>query len=247
VSAGGTLIVPAGGKATDANVSRGGALVVSSGGVVDPTTIFSGGTETIRAGGTDDGARISGGGKLFIQSGGTAIDITIFSGGSAVNSAHGELGVVVSATDSGVLVNSGTINVRNGATLTLGAATLNDAGSINLLGSNSRTTLFITHDVTLSGGGTLSMTGGANLITDSGGGFTLTNVNDKIVGAGGLGGDFALFVVNKAGGVINGNGTGGELDIFATITNAGLIEGTTSRGVAMVEARPLRTPARSRR
>jgi hypothetical protein len=115
----------------------------------------------------------------------------------------------------------------------LGAATLNNAGSINLLGSTGQTTLFITHDVTLSGGGTLSMTGPFNLITDSSGGFTLTNVNDKIVGAGGLGGEFALFVVNKSGGVINGNNTGigGGLHIVATVTNAGLIEGTTSKGV----------------
>ena len=232
---GGVEIVSAGGAAIDAKVSSGGALVVSSGGVADPTTIFSGGTETIRAGGTDDGARISSGGKLFVQSGGTAIDVTIFSGGSAVNSAHGELDVVAGATDSGVLVNSGTINVRNGATLTLDAATLNNAGSINLLGSTSSTTLFIAHDVTLSGGGTVSMAGGHNLITDSGHSFTLTNVNDKIVGGGGLGGEFALFVVNKAGGIINGNGSGtvGELDIVATVTNAGLIEGTTSRGVAI--------------
>ena len=129
----------------------------------------------------------------------------------------------------------GAINVQNGATLTLDAATLNNAGSINLLGSTSSTTLFIAHDVTLSGGGTVSMAGGHNLITDSGHSFTLTNVNDKIVGGGGLGGEFALFVVNKAGGIINGNGSGtvGELDIVATVTNAGLIEGTTSRGVAI--------------
>ena len=84
---------------------------MSSGGAADPTTIFSGGTETVRAGGTDDGARISGGGKLFIQSGGTAIDITIFSGGSAINSRGGNVDVMVSATDSGTLINSGTVNV----------------------------------------------------------------------------------------------------------------------------------------
>ena len=230
---GGTEIVSAGGIASDTNVSSGGALIVSSGGVADPTTIFRGGTETVRAGGTDDGARISSGGKLFIQSGGTAIDITIFSGGSAINSAHGELDVVVSAADSGVLVNSGTINVRNGATLTLGAATLNNAGSINLLGSTSQTSLSITHNVTLSGGGTVSMSD-LSVVTDNGSGFTFTNVNNKIVGAGILGPEFILFLVNQAGGVIDGNGSGiADLQIHATVTNAGLIEGTTSEGVAI--------------
>ena len=67
---------------------------------------------------------------------------------------------MVSATDSGTLVNSGAVNVQNGATLTLGAATLNNAGSINLLGSSSRTELLIEQNVTLSGGGTVSMSGG---------------------------------------------------------------------------------------
>ena len=74
--------------------------------------------------------------------------------------------------------------------------------------------------MTLSGGGTASMSGSGSLITDSGGSNTLINVNDKIVGAGALGGDFLLLVINEAGGVINGNGSGvlGQLDISATVT-----------------------------
>jgi hypothetical protein len=134
-----------------------------------------------------------------------------------------------------VLVNSGTVNVQNGATLTLGAATLNNAGRINLFGSSSKTTLLIDHDVTLSGGGTVAMSGFSSLITDSGGSNRLINVNDKIVGVGRLGGGLSLFVINEAGGVINGNGSGifGDLDISATVTNAGSIEGTTSQGLAI--------------
>ena len=46
------------------------------------------------------------------------------------------------------------------------------------------------------------------MITDNGSGFTFTNVNNKIVGAGVLGAEFTLFVVNQAGGVIDGNGSG---------------------------------------
>jgi hypothetical protein len=72
--------------------------------------------------------------------------------------------------------------------------------------------------VTLSGGGTVAMSGGSSLITDSGGSDTLINVNDKIVGVGGLGGD--LLVINEAGGVIDGNGTFGAMEISATVTNA---------------------------
>ena len=231
ISSGGTEIVSAGGAASDTNVSSGGALIVSSGGVADPTTIFSGGTETVRAGGTDDGARISSGGKLFVQSGGTAIDITIFSGGSAVNSKGGEIDVVAgSATDFGTFVNSGTVNVETARTLTLDAATLNNAGTSTFPGALAATTLLIAHNVTLSGGGTVSMSS-FDTVTDNHRGFTLTNVNNKIVGVGGLGEDFTLFLVNEAGGMIDGNGSGiGQLQIVATLTNAGLIEGTTSRG-----------------
>src|SRR5262249_6747322 len=162
----------------------------------------------------------------------TAIDPTIFSGGSAINSRGGNLDVAVSATVAGVLVNSGTVNVQDGATLTVGAAALNNAGSINLLGSSSQTTLLIDQNAKLSGGGTVSMSD-LGLITDRGSGFTLTNVNDKIVGDGALGGDLSLFVINEAGGVINGNGSGAQLNISATVTNAGLIEGTTSHGLAI--------------
>jgi len=43
----------------------------------------------------------------------------------------------------------------------------------------------------LSGAGTVSMSGESSLITDSGMGFALTNVNDKIVGTG------ALFLPNS--------------------------------------------------
>jgi hypothetical protein len=42
------------------------------------------------------------------------------------------LNVLVSATDSGTLTNSGTVNVVDGGTLTLGAAAVTNAGSIRL-------------------------------------------------------------------------------------------------------------------
>ena len=70
------------------------------------------------------------------------------------------------------------------STLTVGAATLNNAGSINLLGSTVVAELLIEQNVTLSGGGTVSMSTHSNRIT-GGSGFTLTNVNNRIVGDGG--------------------------------------------------------------
>ena len=67
---------------------------------------------------------VESGGKLIVFSGGTGIDFTVDSGGTAINSAGGSLDVVASATNSGVLVNAGIVNVQNGGTLTLDAATL---------------------------------------------------------------------------------------------------------------------------
>src|SRR5262249_28458816 len=123
--------------------------------------------------------------------------------------------------------------VGNSGTLQLETAMLNNAGSIILSGSSGAATLLIANNVTLSGGGTVSMSG-LNVVTDNGNGFTLTNVNNKIVGAGTLGPEFMLLLVNQAGGVINGNGSGiVDLQIGATVTNAGLIEGTTSEGIAI--------------
>ena len=152
-------IVSAGGIASDTNVSSGGALVVSSGGVADPTTIFSGGTETVRAGGTDDGARISSGGKLFIQSGGTAIDITIFSGGSAINSAHGELDVVASATDSGRAGQFRDDQCTKRRDADAGRCDAQQCGQHQPSGQHQPPPCLIAHNVTLSGGGTVSMSG----------------------------------------------------------------------------------------
>ena len=229
----GTTFEFASGYVNGGNISAATPVKVLAGGTQDDGAILSGGVLDVLSGGIASGVTVESGGKLIVFSGGTGIDFTVDSGGTAINSAGGSLDVVASATNSGVLVNAGIVNVQNGGTLTLDAATLDNAGSINLLGSSSQTTLFIAHNMTLSGGGTVSMSGSGSLITDSGGSNTLINVNDKIVGAGALGGDFLLLVINEAGGVINGNGSGvlGQLDISATVTNAGLIEGTTSQGL----------------
>ena len=211
----------ASGYVNSAGVSAGTPVKVLAGGTQDGGVVLSGGVLEVLSGGIASGVTVDSGGKLIVFSGGTGIDFTVDSGGTAINSAGGTLDVAVSATDSGTLINSGAINVQDGATLTVGAATLSNTGSINLGSGVSGGTLLIDHNVTLTGGGTVSMPGEASLITDSGHGFTLTNVNDKIVGNGALGAEFALFVNNQVSGVIDG----GNLEILATVTNAGLIEG----------------------
>ena len=233
VDSGASLIVSAGGTEFDATVSGGGKLIVSSGGVADPTTILSGGTEIVSAHGTDAGALISSGGKLFVQSGGTASDVTILSGGTAINAAGATLNVSVGATDFGKLTNSGTVNVIDGGTLTLGAAAVANAGSIRLQGTSggSGATLLLAGNVTLSGGGTLSLSpSGNNVITDSGGTSTLTNLNNTISGAGTLG-DLNLTLINS--GTIVGNGSGLFLSNILSAVNAGTLEATTASGLVI--------------
>ena len=244
IFSGGSETVSAGGTDLGAQVA-GGRLFVLSGGTAVGGAISSGGTEIVSGHGFDASATVFGGGKLFVRSGGSAVDITIASGGTAINSVGGNLDAVVSATDSGTLVNSGAVNVRNGGTLTVGAATLNNAGSINLLGTFSATELLIEQNVTLSGGGTVSMSGNQSLIT-GGSGFTLTNVNNKIIGVGEIG-DSHFAINNQSSGVINGNGTAFHMELAANVTNAGLIEGTTSQGLFITSQPPSQTPGPSRR
>jgi autotransporter passenger strand-loop-strand repeat protein len=233
IFSGGSETVSAGGTDLGAQVA-GGRLFVLSGGTAVGGAISSGGTEIVSGHGFDASATVFGGGKLFVRSGGSAVDITSASGGTAINSVGANLDAVVSATDSGTLVNSGAVNVRNGGTLTVGAATLNNAGSINLLGTFSATELLIEQNVTLSGGGTVSMSGNQSLIT-GGSGFTLTNVNNKIIGVGEIGNSH-FAINNQSSGVINGNGTVFHMELAANVTNAGLIEGTTSQGLLIDSA-----------
>ena len=98
----------------------------------------------------------------------------------------------------------------DGGTLTLGAAVITNGGSIRLQGTSggSGATLLIDANVTLSGGGTLSMSSsGNNFIIDSGATVSLTNISNTIVGAGLIGDNNLDLTLNNRG-TINGNGGG---------------------------------------
>lgn len=125
---------------------------------------------------------------------------------------------------AGSLANNGTINWGNGANLALditagnGSIINNTPATINLTGA----TLAINDSgnvniATLSGGGSISLTGGA--ITGRFGDETLNNVDNTIAGSGSIGG---LTLVNN--GVISANGT----SAFTVMPNSG---GFTNNGV----------------
>ena len=150
-----------------------------------------------------------------------------------MNTAGATLNVLVSATNSGTLTNSGTVNVFDGGTLTLGAAAVTYAGSIRLQGTSAvsgATLLLRRQREALRRRYAVSVTRGNNVITDSGGTSTLTNLNNTISGAGTLG-DLTLTLINS--GTIVGNAGGLFLSNILSAVNAGTLEATTASGLVI--------------
>jgi hypothetical protein len=115
--------------------------------------------------------------------------------------------------------------INDNTALTLRGA-INNSGDLQLSGGNTNATdLLIDGNVTLSGGGQITTSGGTqDIITGTSAAATLTNVDNLIEGSVQLG-NGELTLINQASGVING--TGGNLVIntgASTITNAGLLE-----------------------
>jgi hypothetical protein len=124
--------------------------------------------------------------------------------------------------------------VINGATVTL-------SGAIDNTTTVSVTTpklIVAAAGATLSGAGAIDLTNLAtNAIVGAKAAATLTNVNNRIVGAGTIGGG-AMILVNEAGGVINGDlATALTLNTGASvITNAGSIDNSGAGGTTIVSA-----------
>ncbi len=153
---------------------------------------------------------------------------------------------------SGTLAGAGTIGFTGGSdalsAVTLSAAsvvintaavTLSGAVTISAVVTASTPSLIIAAGgASLTGGGTFSLTNAAaNKITGASAGATLTNVNDRITGAGMLGAG-KLVLVNQSGGTITGNDpTALIIDTGANvISNAGVISNTGAGGTTIAGA-----------
>jgi hypothetical protein len=152
---------------------------------------------------------------------------------------------------SGTLTGAGTVYFSSGSdsfkSLTLSAAQMVISNaSVALAGPIvlSRTVVAIGARLTiaatgavLSGGGTLTLNGAANTVKGATVTDPLTNVDDRIQGAGQLG-DAQMALVNDTGGVIDGNATTAlTIDLGAnTLANAGLIENTAAGGTSVTDA-----------
>jgi len=150
----------------------------------------------------------------------------------AVNVAGGEFD-----GSAGAVILTGVIEVLNGSNLILNGAILNTA-KLEAYPARTRADLIIgPNGATLSGGGQIGLINVNNRVYGQSATDTLTNVNDRIDGAGQLG-DGKLVLVNDAAGVIIGNETTAlTIDTgTATIDNAGLIENVGAGGVVVQSA-----------
>ncbi len=134
------------------------------------------------------------------------------------------------------------LNFDPGTSLTINGTQIINAGAINVNGGGGTNTyLYLPTGVTLSGGGTLTLSttaaGGGNAYLYLENGVTLDNVNNTIQGEG-LIYNNGTTIANEAGGTINANSGGsplinGLLLEYGAVTNAGLMEATNNGSLVL--------------
>ena len=231
---GATFELGSGATFSGAQVDSGITVAVLAGGQnFGGTVISSGALVEIFAGGLVSSAVVASGGRLLVLAGGTAVDVIIQSGGTAINSGGGIFDVVSGAADFGALVNSGQVNIADGATFTVSAATLTNGGAINLLGSTTSALLQVDANLRLSGGGKVAMTSSTQDQISIASGVTLTNVNNTILGAGIISGSGTF--INS--GTVSANISNGTVHLDATSTiNRGTMIGISGGAVQIDNA-----------
>jgi YVTN family beta-propeller protein len=133
----------------------------------------------------------------------------------------------ISASVGTLYIDSGSsLTINNGNTLAV-FGSISNAGQILVNETANNTFLSMAGAVSLTGGGTVTLStggsGGTAIINQAGG--TLTNVNNALQGTGVIGSN-GLTVVNQAGGIINANTAGTLVVNTPSLTNQGLLEGT---------------------
>jgi hypothetical protein len=165
------------------------------------------------------------------------VDSTTIVGGT-LNTASGGLMQTVGSSDlNGVTISSGsTYTTGNGATTQLDSSLVND-GTFLIDGSSGNAIVNIGSNTTLSGGGAVTMKSNTGTAFLRGSGVTLTNTNDTIQGAGTIGDNAALALVNQ--GTINANASGQNLNVNqggGVVTNTGTLEATNSGTLNLIGA-----------
>jgi hypothetical protein len=174
------------------------------------------------------------GGNITANGGTVTFQSSIINGGTLNSSNGGALQTAVNGTST---LNGGTngITLSSGSTYSSGNNTdlfvsgnIINKGNIELTSVANGTTLGLTANATLTGGGTITMnqTGaGGVVIQEQSAGLTLTNNNNTIQGGGTLG-NGSLTFINQAAGTVNANVSGQTLTMNGPVTNQGLLEAT---------------------
>lgn len=151
-----------------------------------------------------------------------------------------------SAVNLDITVSVGALYIDSGSSLTISNNTnlqvygnISNAGQISIAAAGNATYLTIAAGVSLSGGGTITLSKGGNgtaIIETAGGTQTLTNVDNTLQGTGIIGD--GLNLINQAGGIINANAASNSNPPLVlnppSLTNQGLLE-ATSTGTLQIE------------
>ncbi len=129
----------------------------------------------------------------------------------------------------------GTYTLEDNSTTDV-VGTINNTGTILFAQVNNNGVLRFDGPVTLTGGGTVTMTkaGSGSSIMNQAGSGSLVNVNNLIQGVGEIGND-GLQLTNEAAGVINATGSTLTIDVGGAFLNQGLVE-NTGAGVMQINA-----------
>ncbi len=133
--------------------------------------------------------------------------------------------------------NAGTIAIGDFAEFAIGGS-LNNTGSIKLNGSGHLTSIFLSANTRLTGGGRITLTDSTENFIGSNAATELINVNNVISGAGNIG----TGLVNQTKGVIDATGINQlaldqpGLGSNGAFINAGMLEGTGSGGLLIANA-----------
>ncbi len=161
---------------------------------------------------------------------------TVIRGGTLTNSGStfetsSSNGVTLDGSSQGPLTLVGTYTEQlNSTTILVG--TINNTGTLLLnVTDGNNVVLQINNAVTLTGGGTVTLSKGSSgtpILNNTNAG-ALTNVNNLIQGAGQIGNN-GLILTNQVGGVINANDPNGNALLInaSNVTNQGLMEATAT-------------------
>ena len=152
-------------------------------------------------------------------------------------------GGIIQSIDRGVSLTNVTLSTASDLHVTNNnyiflAGTFTNKGTVYLDSSNADTELDPTGTTTLNGGGVIQMSDNSgNYVDGQNAAATLINANDTIQGAGTIGWNSGLTLINQAGGTIDATSANNWLAINGvTVTNAGLLEGTGPASLAFLSS-----------